>query len=784
MKIFLKIFFLLLFFNNIIAQNNSIDSLRIVINSTNSDTTKVNSLNRFAEQMIRYNLSSSLDSVELSILIANQSGYKLGLAKALKIKAILFYYTGKIDSSFILLDESLNIYLKNDDLLNAGRVYNNIGILLKNQGDINSSIEKYLTAIDLFEQVSEKRDLVAAYINLSNAYRYQGNYQRALSVNFDALNILDKIDNKKYSDSLKVGHIYKTIANIYSVQKKYDQADSNYNIALEIYRILNSSQDIADIYVNFGTNAEEKNDYVKIINYNRRAINLYTSASKIAVADINIANTYIDLMNYDSAKVFIDDALEIYQQPVNDRGLALVEYTYGRYYFFQNKNNEAIDSLKKSLEYATFNNDFEFISKVTKVLFQAYKNVGNFEKALEIHEQYKSAEDSIFNKNNEQQLTEMALTYDFEKEKQQTELVHQAEIKRQKIVRNFSLIILLVAILGLISLLSSLRIKKRKNEELRLKNNEIMQQKEEIISQTEEIEAQNLEIQLQRDLAVKRGNELLQKNNDIEASIYYAQRIQKAILPNLNLMEDYFSDWFVYYKPRDIVSGDFYWLFSKQQKIYVVAADCTGHGVPGAFMSMLGISFFNQIVGQNDEISANIMLNKLREMVIKLLKQDVNDYEGSHDGMDLSLIIFDKSSNSVEFSGAYNPIYIVSETAPGNIENVNSRIFELPENNKKIYELKVDRMPIGVFMTEQKQFNKFSVQLLEGDKIYMFSDGYPDLFSREQNKKFTTKRFKELLLSTADLTMNAQLNMIEDNYKSWVGKEKQIDDILLIGMQI
>ncbi|MBN2662520.1 MAG: tetratricopeptide repeat protein [Bacteroidales bacterium] len=784
MKILFKIFFFLLIFNNIIAQNNSIDSLKKVINSTTSDTTKVNTLNKFAEQMIRYNLSSSFDSIELSILIANQTSYELGLAKALKIKAILFYYTGEIDSSFILLDESLNIYLEHEDLLNAGRVYNNIGILLKNQGDINNSIEKYLTAINLFIQVKEKRDLIAAYINLSNAYRYQGNYQRALSVNFDALSILDQIDNKKYSDSLKIGHIYKTIANIYSVQKKYDQADSNYNIALDIYRILNSSQDIADIYVNFGTNAEEKNDYIKIINFNRRAINLYTSASKIAVADINIANSYIDLMNFDSAKIFIDDALEIYQQPVNDRGLALVEYSYGRYYFFQNKHNEAIDNLIKSLEYASVNNDYEFISKVTKVLYQAYKNVGNFEKALEIHEQYKSAEDSIFNKNNEQQLTEMALTYDFEKEKQQTELVHLAEIKRQKIVRNFSLIILLIAILGLISLFSALRTKKRKNEELRLKNNEIMQQKEEIISQNEEIEAQKREIELQRDLAVDRGNELQQKNNDIEASIQYAQRIQRAILPNKFLLSDFYKDWFVYYKPRDIVSGDFYWFFAKQNKIFVVAADCTGHGVPGAFMSMLGVSFFNQIVTQNDEISSDNMLNILREMVIKLLKQDVNDYEGSHDGMDLSLIIFDKVTKIVEFSGAYNSLYIISDNEPLNLENVNSRIFELPDNDKKIYELKVDRMPIGVFMTEQKQFQKYTVQLLDGDKIYMFSDGYPDLYSREQNKKFTTQRFKELLLSSANLDMKNQLNLIEDNYNNWVGKEKQIDDILIIGLQI
>ena len=783
-KKYIKILFLLFISTSVFAQTNHLDSLKNVINTTNSDTAKVNTLNIFAQQMIRYNLSSSIDTIELSISIAKKTGYDLGLAKALKIKAILFFYTGKTDSSLVFLDQSLNIYLKLNDKLNAGKVYNNIGILLKTQGEIEAAIDTYLVAIDLFIQVNEKRDLVSAYINLSTAYRYQGNYQRALSVNYDALSILDNLNNKSYSDSLKVGHIYKTIANIYTVQKKQGQADSNYNKALEIYQTLNSSQDIADIYVNFAINAENEKNYTRIINYNRRALKLYTSVSKIALADINISNAYIDLLNYDSAKFFVDKALQIYTDLNDSRGLALVNYSYGRFYFSKQQLDSTIIHLNYSLDYSLSSNDYELTSKITKTLYKAYKATGDYQKALEVHETYKSAEDSIFNKSNEQQLTQMSLTYEFEKEKEQTQLAHQEEIKRQKLVRNFSLLTLIISLFGILSLFWAFLTKKKKNKELSEKNAEILQQQEEIITQNEEIEIQNKEIEIQRDLAVKRGNELQQKNNDIEASIYYAQRIQQAILPEIKILQNYFSDSFVYYIPRDIVSGDFYWFFPNKEKIYIVAADCTGHGVPGAFMSMLGISFFNQIASENAQISANEMLNKIRDMVIKSLKQDAQNFEGSHDGMDLSLIIFNKSTLELDFSGAYNPVYIVSENEPENFKNTKSRVSEISDVKKKIFELRADRMPIGVFVTEIKKFNTSSVKISKGDRIFMFSDGYPDMFDRTTNNKFTTKRLKKLLLNSADKDLKVQHKLIDYKYQEWTMSDKQIDDIIVIGLEV
>ncbi len=784
MKRLFKIFIFLFLTVTINAQTNVIDSLRNTINTSKTDTTIINSLNDLSNQLIRYNIGGAIDTINLSIKLSKKANYDNGLAEAFKIKAILYYYIGIGDSSFIFLDSSLTIYNANNDYLNAARVHNNTGILLKAQGDIQAAINEYLTAIELFKKADEKRDLVSAYINLSNVYRYNSDFQRALSVSYDALNTLQLIDNKNYNDSLKTGHIYKTIANIYSIQKDYVTADSNYNIALEIYKKLDSDKDIADIYVNLSTIAEDKNDYRKIINYNLRALDLYSSARDIAVAEINISNAYIDLKNYDSAQIYIDDAFEKYTQLGSIRGLALANYTYGRFYYFKENYQAAVKFLPIALNFADTLEDYELISKVSKISYLTYKQIGNFNKALKMHEKYKSAEDSIFSESNEKQLTQLALTYDFEKEKQQTEIQHQEEIKRQKIVKNFMLLIILISILGLISLFSAFRTKKLKNEELRTKNEEILQQQEEIIAQNEEIEQKSRELQKQRDIAVKHKNELAQKNHDIEASIHYALRIQKAVLPTLSHIKNYFSDFFFYYIPRDIVSGDFYWTYSNKNKFIVVAADCTGHGVPGAFMSMLGLSFLNQIVSENQNLHSNEILAQLRDMIIKSLKQNVDDIGGNQDGMDLSLIIYDKTTYELEYSGAYNSAYILSNSEPEGIFETKHRIFEIKNNPKKIYEIKADRMPIGIYINELKAFNRYTVKVSKNDRIYLFSDGYHDLYNRKLNKKFSTKRYKELLLNSSHIDLQSQLDVIDKTYKDWVGEDKQIDDILVIGLQV
>jgi PAS domain S-box-containing protein len=257
---------------------------------------------------------------------------------------------------------------------------------------------------------------------------------------------------------------------------------------------------------------------------------------------------------------------------------------------------------------------------------------------------------------------------------------------------------------------------------------------------------------------------ITKQSQDITNSILYAKHIQTAVLPPQKWFSQYLKDFFVLYKPKDIVSGDFYWIDRIDDKILVVLADCTGHGVPGAFMSMLGISLLNEIARSNSWESASKMLDILRDNLIKSLRQDHNKYD-SADGMDISLCIFDKKNQKLQFSGANSSLFIIRDN--------------------EIIELKGDKMPIGVYVNDNNAFNCNEIEISFEDKFYMSTDGYFDQFGGENNKKFMVRQFKQLLLAIQNETFANQRKKLDDTIKNWQGKNNvQIDDICVVGFKV
>jgi serine phosphatase RsbU (regulator of sigma subunit) len=286
---------------------------------------------------------------------------------------------------------------------------------------------------------------------------------------------------------------------------------------------------------------------------------------------------------------------------------------------------------------------------------------------------------------------------------------------------------------------------KRKNERL-----------EQIVRQrTAKISAQNVELSRQK--------------KEITDSIHYAQRIQNAVLSSLKNIEKKIPEYFILLKPRDIVSGDFYWLSDTGRKIIIVAADCTGHGVPGAFMSMLGISFLNKIVNENKITEPNQILEKLREDVIQSLKQTGREGE-QKDGMDMALCVIDFDSLTMEFAGAQNPLYLI--------------------RGNELIETKADRMPVAYY-EQMSDFTSHKITLKQGDCFYMFSDGYADQFGGPRGKKFKYKALKELLIRIKEKSMAEQKELLEKTIQDWAtGPDRngrqydQVDDILVVGIRI
>ncbi|MGD9991926.1 MAG: SpoIIE family protein phosphatase [Salinivirgaceae bacterium] len=261
----------------------------------------------------------------------------------------------------------------------------------------------------------------------------------------------------------------------------------------------------------------------------------------------------------------------------------------------------------------------------------------------------------------------------------------------------------------------------------------------------------------------KAEQEIRTKNLDITASISYAKRIQEAMMTPFSVLSTVYPDSFCFYQPKSIVSGDFYWMTNKHDRLIVACADSTGHGVPGAFMSLIGMSFLNKIVNEKGFVSPAIILNRLRMNIISHLHQ-TNGENLAGDGMDISVISIDLKNNYLEFAGAMNPVIIL--------------------RNKDLIELKADRMPVGFFDNEDRPFSSTSLNLQANDQIYLFTDGYYDQFGGKNGSKMKSQRFRDILLRCAFKSSEEQKTIIEDSFNAWKGEYPQVDDVLLMGIHI
>jgi len=274
--------------------------------------------------------------------------------------------------------------------------------------------------------------------------------------------------------------------------------------------------------------------------------------------------------------------------------------------------------------------------------------------------------------------------------------------------------------------------------------------------------------------------QITKQKEEITESIHFAGHIQNALLSRKDKIPDYL-DYFIFYKPKDIVSGDYYWFKEKCNKLIIVVADCTGHGVPGAFMSVLGISSLNEIVNEASEcLSSNDILDRLRVRIIDSLEHKKEDLI-SEAGMDLSIIIYDKKNNEVQFSGAKNPLFILRNKSEGDINISKAKKTEL--GDFVLYHIKPDAMPIGKYPM-MKPFSKEIIKLKANDTLYMFSDGFVDQFGGKFGKRLMIKRFRGLLLRIQEKSMKEQKVILEAYLNKWKGNYEQTDDIIVMGIKV
>jgi serine phosphatase RsbU (regulator of sigma subunit) len=323
----------------------------------------------------------------------------------------------------------------------------------------------------------------------------------------------------------------------------------------------------------------------------------------------------------------------------------------------------------------------------------------------------------------------------------------------------------------------------RKNEDLVLKNEEITMQKENLQQANNEIMKMNNELSRQKEIVEE-------ANRSITDSIVYAHRIQTAVCPPITFLDTFNLEYFLFFRPRDIVSGDYYWFYSDNiDSIFIVAADCTGHGVPGAFMSMLGVSLFNKVVAERNLFEPGDILTELRKEVKEALHQD-SLVDSQKDGMDLSLIRYDMSSQRITFAGANNNGYLVQRFSDDEENLAKDGIAKEEFLRKvdggflKLTVMPADAMPIGIYLREKERFSQTSYQIRKGDSVYMTSDGYIDQFGGKHGRKFMVKNFEKLLLDINLYPLDKQKEIVAETHDEWKGTDyNQLDDVIVMGIR-
>lgn len=600
------------------------------------------------------------------------------------------------------------------------------------KGAYSKSSAYALKALEVAQKVNDQKGAAMALNNLGIVCDYQGKYAHALDYYFKALPI-----QKKINDRSGLSYTYNNIGLIYSNQNNFEKALENYAVALELRKKENNLNGLASTYNNIGIiHMHQKKFDLALVDYfaSLKIDSLLKDPVGISTSLSNIAIVYMDLKEYDKALDFFLKGLKIRIEQNDQHGIANSYNNMATVYERKGEFIKALEFAEKSLVIGKKIGALDLIKYSYQILFSCSEKAGNIKDAFKYYRQFVYYGDRITNEMNTKKQTETEMQYQFDQQKaidkikqEKKDYIDQQEKKRQ-VYWVIGLSILLFLVIAFALFVNNRRKVERSQKEL-------------IEKQKSLVEA---------------------KNSEILASITYAKRIQRAILPSDKLVKEYLKNAFILYQPKDIVAGDFYWMEPKEDCLIFAVADCTGHGVPGALVSVVCNNALNRSVREFNLMDPAAILNKTREII--LLEFEKSD-EIVNDGMDISICSLNFSTNVLTWSGANSPLWV------------------LPKKLSEIIEYKPSKQPIGQF-SNYEPFTSQVIPLQEGDSIYLFTDGFADQFGGEDGKKMKSKRMKEVILSLHNLPMQEQKQSLNRFFDQWKGSLDQLDDVCVIGVQV
>ena len=691
------------------GQNKKADSLWTVFkNKTQADTSRLKAIDAIAWSYRFNKPDTGVILAHQELELAQKSKQRNYEAKAMYTLSTAFRAKGDYTTAMDWCQKSLAVFQETNNRMGIGNCFNNIGNIYLKESEFTKALEYNLKALKVKEGIGDKEGMANCYGNIGNIYSILFNYPLALDYEQKALKIMEDLGNKR-----GMGNCYSSMGIVFKEQANYPKALEFYLKDLEINKATNNIAGERLCYGNMAVIYQIQSDYRKALDYHLLGLQLCRKTGDkqgIGVCYSNMSDLYNRLKDYKQAIFYGDSALMIGKQ-IGDISI-------------ERTANQAIST--------------------------AYEKTAHYKEALAHYVTFKELTDSTFNIENSRQLGDLKTK--FEVDKKEVELKAKAEAEKDKLKaiaaeegKRQHLITYSVAGGFILVLVFSIVIFNRLQITRR--------QKTTIEKQKSMVEEQKLEVELQKHKVEEHRKEIID-------SITYAKRLQLAILPNNENVKKHFPESFVYYRPKDIVAGDFYWMEHLDGITYIAAADSTGHGVPGAMVSIVCSNALNRAVKEFKLRETGKILDMTRELVLETFAKSTSDVK---DGMDISFLAIPDNKQEAYWSGANNPLWYIAEG--------------------QLTEIKANKQSIGK-TDNPASFTTHRIRTSKGLIFYLFTDGFADQFGGTKGKKFKYKQLEDLLLKNCGASLEMQHEILSGTFESWKGSLEQVDDVTIIGIRI
>ncbi|MDF2452319.1 MAG: protein serine/threonine phosphatase [Bacteroidota bacterium] len=707
------------------AQATPLDSLRNELAKAKNDTTKCNLLIVIAETLYESKPDTVIPLSEKTIELVDKALKKANAAEKtalLKAKAsalnnigIIKGEQGDISTAIQYYLKSLDAHIENHYKIGMASAFHNLGYTYDNSGDVPMALEYYHKALKIQEEINDKSEIAMSLNDIGYLYTNQGEITKALEYYNKSLKYRKETGDKRgESQSLNnIGNIYDKHGNPACVEEKKECLRKGKEIALGYY---------------------EKSLKIQTEIQDKRG--MAYSLNNIAIIYKDIDDSTVKAMEY------FEQSLKLHNEVGNRVGGAYAINNISNLFLKQGNIKAALSAANNSMDIAKEVGQPELILRNASTLKNIYRQLNKFEDAFKMYELEITMRDSLKSQNNRKAALQKQFQYIYEKKAAEDSVkifeekkVTMAQLKQEKTQR-FALYggLLLVGLFGAF-MFNRFKVTKKQNHL---------------------IQEQKTELQRQKELVEEHQKETLD-------SIHYAKRIQTALITNADVISETIPDNFILFQPKDIVSGDFYWATTYNDKFYLAVCDSTGHGVPGAFMSLLNMGFLSEAIKEKHIEKPHEIFNYVRQRLISTISDG-----GQKDGMDGILICIDTSLSSG--SGLQTITYAAANNEPVLIRD--NEITELPK----------DKMPVGKG-ERTESFSLHSIELKQGDALYLYTDGFADQFGGPKGKKFKYKKLNDILLGFNSTPIEKQKVQLESEFSSWKGTLEQVDDVLVIGIK-